>query len=204
MRRTRRPLTRRQKPRVFWYGSADANLAGGFVSVPAGTTRYFPLVCIPEDSPPAGLEITGAEAPHNDRFTIQAVRGQISVFNAGTGTCSMHLGIIVDRIYPGPTGAKLAEGAVGILPEMVGAGPADPMVTSWPNYIDSKWMWLGQKLVPNLSLLSTDSTFDIHIKSKRKLLQGEALWLMVSSLTLNLIPTAYVQPNLRVLLSKSV
>lgn len=202
-RRSFRSGARARKPRMFWYTSLEGNLVAGGQSLSAGVTSSLPLAVVPQDGPAGGLLTTGAEAPHLDRLRVLAIRGDISVYNGGTGVALVRLGIMVDRIYPGATGSKLQEGATAYVPEVIGASSADVLGSGWSNYAAAPWMWLRSLILPPLSTLVTSyPTSDVHVKTRRVLTQGQGLFLFASYRSWSGVPSPVIVPALRTLLSK--
>lgn len=212
MRRFRRrsSTVRSTKPKMFWYTPGDVNRGDTWntVGTLGVTTVFLPLAVVPTDAA-VNLEL-GSVAPQNDRCTVHAIRGQISFFNAGATTQSaglVRVGIIVDKIAASTSMGEMQPGAVGFFPELSGiSGAFNPMTAGpWSRLANRSWMYLDQRVIPAQSIDTAGhgTTIDVHVKTKRVLLQGDALWLVMWQNVTNAAGTPDVRhvTNLRTLLS---
>lgn len=210
MKRRRFSRTRRVRPKMFWYTPFDCN-QGDVTTGPlaSGTTVYYPLVTVPDDGPFTGATAlsSAATAPHVDRLTVHAIRGHISLVNfsaVATNFAAVRLGICTDRLTPNAGGA----GQSG-LPEMLATGVNPLSGAEWSRFGSRDWMWIEQKTVPPYSTaagaICTGVDISVHVKSKRKLRQGDGLYLFIEPSPWDFAAAQAVHAlvNLRTLLSEN-
>lgn len=192
---------------MFWYTPFDVNQ--GDVStgpLPSGTTEYYPLVTVPDDGPFTGATAlsSAATAPHVDRLLVHAIRGHISLVNFTTTAANfacVRMGICVDKLTPNAGGA----GQSG-MPEMLATGTNILSGAEWSRFGSRDWMWLDQvTLAPYGNAAGIGVDIQVHVKSKRKLRQGEGLYFFIEPNPWDFAAAQAVHAlvNLRTLLSEN-
>lgn len=212
--KTSRRVLRPAKRRMFWYAAPDCWMSYGTsagLTVPKGQTGVsLPLVVVPKDVAPTSLLHTAGEAPHNDRVSTGAIRGQISIDNVssiGIARARIRMGILECELLPGnPTVGAAGDQEGGTMSPSVDSIPGTSSVFDVRESARS-WLWLDQRVLGtdaagNSVSTGDDRTLQVHVKSKRALLQGHGMFLFLQvTQVFGNVTSCDIQVNLRTLLT---
>lgn len=177
-RRPRRAFRHGTKTRVFWYSSLDGYDAAGFTAsgTGSGAGRYGVLAVVPKDVAAATSLATTAQAPQNDVCKIHAVRGQLTFGNL-VGAAAISTGIWRACIYQDEVVSGETQGGAAIPATSIGG--FSQILTLANSTRDILWFgqgYLADNATTGAPLTTDQRTVDIHVKSKRILKQGHALF----------------------------
>lgn len=205
--KTRRVFRRGAKTRVFWYAPPDAwdGTATTGTAAP-GAEVLVPLVTLPRDVPAAGLA-AAQEAPHNDTVLVHRVVGQVTAnFSPNVAGARQQAGLI--RIGLCVLHGSETEGtAVAVASNAAELGGNQLLSSSI--FGGKPFLWLDQHsdfaavdAGGAITYMTPRHTFHIDVRVKRRLKQGETLFLAYDSAAMLNVPLGYFfVRNVRCLLS---
>lgn len=177
-RRPRRAFRHGTKTRVFWYTSLDGYDAAGFQASGSGSGagRYGVLAVVPKDVAAATSLAVASQAPSNDVCKVHAIRGQLTFGNlvgaAAISTATWRACIYQDELVASETQGGAAVPATSI-------GGFSQILTLANSTRDILWLgqgFLADNCVTGAPLVGLERSVDIHVKTKRVLKQGHALF----------------------------